>query len=294
MSVHTGEPTHNSHEDVNWPPASSLLHRSVLHKRASAEVLVGSARRTESGAAFTVELPPTHSTVLRGSPRVPPVLMLEAVRQLGIATAHYLLSTPLEWAFIANAMSLQWLTDPVSFPAFGPVQLEAHVQAVDITARNGAPSGLTAQASLDQDGDSVAHAAGKLTFVPPATYRAIRHHAHMPSSRGSRTDFQHLTNVQQGPATLTAQVGWDWRDRFYFDHDADHVPGMVIAAAACEAQHLLSDGCEARAVQMEFVQYAELDVPIDVAARNTDGLRSPVFVAFSQCSEPIAEATFAP
>lgn len=291
MSLHTGEPTHTPPDDANCSPAS-LLHRSLLHKRASAEVLVGSAHRTKDGAAFTIELPPTHSTVPRGSRRVPPVLMLEAARQLGIATAHCVLSAPLGWAFIANAISLHWLTEPVCFPTFGPIELEAHVEAVDVPTRNGRPCGLTAEASLGQEGHTVAHAAGRLTFVPPATYRAIRHRAHLPSSRDTRTDDQPLRNIRQTPGQLTAQVGWDWRDRFYFDHDADHVPGMVIAAAACEAQHLFGDGPTPSTLQMEFTRYAELDLPIDVAARTTGGAGAQVLVAFSQGGDPIGDATF--
>ena len=290
MSVHPGEPTRTP--SGNCPPASLLLHRSLLHKRASAEVLIGSPRRTDDGAAFTVELPPTHSTVRGGSTKVPPVLMLEAVRQLGIATAHCLLSASLEWAFIANGMSLHWLTEPVCFPTFGPIELEAEVEAADVPIRNGTPAGLPAHASLGQGGHTVAHAEGRLTFVPPRTYRAIRHRAHLSSSRDTRPDPQPLRHVRQAPGQLTAQVGWDWRNRFYFDHDADHVPGMVIAAAACEAQRLLSDGPDPSTLQMEFSRYAELDLPIDVAACTKGGARPPVFVTLSQAGEAIGDATF--
>ena len=66
---------------------------------------------------------------------------------------------------------------------------------------------------------------------------------------------------------------------------------MVIAAAACEAQRLLSDGPDPSTLQMEFSRYAELDLPIDVAACTKGGARPPVFVTLSQAGEAIGDAT---
>lgn len=291
MSVHTREPSQTPLGSDELP-VSSLVHRSLLHKRASAEVLIWAPRRTCDGTTFTVELPPTHRTVRLGSTKIPLVLLLEAVRQLGIAVAHYELSAPLGSAFIANSMSLHWMGDPVSFPAYGPVEFEAQVRAVDIKTRNGAVSGLTAEARLDHDGRPVACAAGGLSFVPQATYRAIRRHAHVSTSRDMRTDAEPLMNVQRHPGWRSAQVGWDWRDRFYFDHDADHLPGIVLVAAACEAQRLLSGEREPAAVTADFSRYAELDVPIDIAARPDDHAAGSIRVTFTQDTELIANAIF--
>lgn len=292
MSVHTSDPPPTV-RDASALPVSTLLHRSLLHKRASAEVLVGEPRRTDDGVVFVVELPPTHSTVRRGSSRVPTILLLEAVRQLGIATAHCLLQAPLGWAFIANAMSLHWLVDPIAFPSYGPVELDAQVRADGVTTRYGVPCGLTAEARLDQDGCTVAHAAGRLSFVPPTAYRAIRRHAHLPSSRDTRTDPEPLRNVQRTEGRLAAQVGWNWCDRFYFDHDTDHVPGMVLAAAVCQAQHSLSEDREPAGLCMEFDRYAELDTPVDLAAHVTNGSPRSILVTLTQAGDAIGHAEFA-
>lgn len=176
---------------------SKLMHKSLVHKFASAEVFVGEPNELPEGVLFPVELPPAHRTVDTECTIVPSILLLEAVRQLGIATAHHLLATPLDWAFIANTMILRWLPSPLPFPPFGPLEFDAHAKALDVTTRNGAPSGLTAEAHLSYEGKIVAYAAGKLTLIPPATYLAIRRHARVRSCSGTRTDASSLLEIER-------------------------------------------------------------------------------------------------
>lgn len=289
MSVPTAEPPQGQIvEDVR--PDSILLHRSLVHKRASAEVLVGRPRREGSELGFTVELPQAHWTMGIGSDRVPPILILEAVRQLGLATAHYGLSTPQGWRFIAHSMALEWLTTPVRFPQYGPLEMQAIVRPVDVSTRKGQVAGLTAEARLEHEGREVAVASGRMSFLPVNTYRAVRRNARRTTSRGTRTDTDALRDIHVDGRELRAEVGWDWRDRFHFDHDSDHVPGMVLAASACRAQHVLTDGNEPSLIDIEFARYAELDRPVHVVATTDQASARPVCVTFMQDEHLVARA----
>lgn len=257
-----------------------LLEAAVVHKTVPSEVLIGDYRATEYGAHLGIILPPTHRTTPVGAAAPPAVLLLEVVRQLGIATAHLLLHVPADWVFIANSIQFAWDEEPVSFPAHGPIELVAEVEATNLERRRGVVSRLTARADIVEPGGlRVASASGALSCIPARAYRAIRRNAHLRSSQHTRTEPMALNAARRDRGILTASIGWDWRDRFQFDHDADHIPGMVLAAAVIEAYKDLGEGEDPRSMSVVLHRYAELDTqPALTAQSANDGRRVEVVV----------------
>jgi len=245
-----------------------LLEASIVHKTVPSEVLIGDYDPVDHGARFWVSLPPTHRTVPVGASTPPAVLLLELVRQLGIATAHLALQVPPEWVFIANSIQFSWLNEPMGFPPHGPLLVVADVQTTDLRRRKGVVSRLAMRASIRCAGGSlVAKADGALSCLPRASYRVIRRNARHGSSQHTRTDKAVLNAVERSGNTLSASIGWDWRDRFQFDHDADHLPGMVLAAAVIDAHKEFSGGVEPYQMSVILHQYAELDCQPILTAR---------------------------
>ncbi|MFZ2749519.1 MAG: AfsA-related hotdog domain-containing protein [Propioniciclava sp.] len=268
----------------------TLLEASVVHKTVPSEVLIGGYRQTGQGAHFGIILPPTHRTTPVGAAAPPAVLLLEVVRQLGIATAHLLLHVPADWVFIANSIQFAWAEDPVSFPSHGPIELMAEVEVTNIARRRGVVSRLTAHADIiDLEGFSVASASGTLSCIPASAYRAIRRNAHLRSSQHTRTDPAMLDVTRRDHEGLTASIGWDWRDRFQFDHDVDHIPGMVLAAAVVEAYKDLAGGSDPRRMSVLLHRYAELDTQPTLTAQFA-GNGSRVGLTVTQDGNPVVTA----
>lgn len=287
----TTDPIHDIRKVVG---STALLSPRLVHKRTPSEVLVGDYRRRGDEARFTLAIPPTHRIVPVGAQTPSPILLLEAARQAGIAATHLLLGVPSEWTFVPKAMAFSWLTEPTHFPDYGPLELCAVLWVEDIVPKNGRICELAVCTSLSQDGSTLATATGRLTCMSAKIRRLLRRRAHLASSWNTRTDTDFLLNVRTEANSMSADIGWDYRDRFQFDHDADHVPGMHLFAAAYEAHRRLTKDATPQHYEIYFTQFAELDGPVHIHAEHSPGINPITRATITQFGHNLAKVSFRP
>jgi hypothetical protein len=70
---------------------------------------------------------------------------------------------------------------------------------------------------------------------------------------------------------ISMVVEVDQKDTFFFDHNIDHVPGMVLVEAALEAVAPDADSADGTSVLMrlEFTKICELDTPVQLKCIET-------------------------
>jgi hypothetical protein len=78
-----------------------------------------------------------------------------------------------------------------------------------------------------------------------------------------------------------------------FDHPVDHVPGMVLIEAACQAASARVYPREYRALSVtsEFYRYAEFGSPCVITLQDDPDDAAAVRVTGTQEGEPVYEAT---
>lgn len=265
-----------------------LLHRQFVHKVAASEVLIlGGEEVLPDLWRFSFEIPRGH--VANGYPvakQVPLLLGLELVRQSGIAVAHFAESIPLDWKFLLRSIAFSWADSPPQYTPFEPFRGTLDVGLTARRFRGGVVSGLMAHVRLDSQETEIASGSGDIDFLPPKTYRALRRAS---SGLLTRSVESPLLHTEVAPNALTATLGLDTEDPFIFDHDSDHVPGMLLAKAAIHAHQTVTRGSACEGIRMQCHRFAELHLTVRVdSRRNRPGSSA---TRFTQDGDLVAEVT---
>ncbi|MFM9368794.1 ScbA/BarX family gamma-butyrolactone biosynthesis protein [Streptomyces sp. Da 82-17] len=267
--------------------ADAHVPRTLVHKAADREVLL-SAAQPLADDRFAVWMRWPHDHLLHGRSADgvrDSLIVVETMRQAGIYLSHRYHGVPMDHAFVLHSFEYD-LSAPIRDLGNG-----ADV-VLDITVRRepGKPDRfkLASEAELLVGGRSVGRAGMSWQALAPKHYAVVRHRcAGVPSL----ADF---TAPPADPAPLRPEaVGRDredavligdcpeepgsWRLRMdtghpaLFDHESDHVPGMVIVesfrqAVLVEAAKRAPDGWELRAMHTTFASFGELDQPVTVSA----------------------------
>ncbi|NBE54041.1 ScbA/BarX family gamma-butyrolactone biosynthesis protein [Streptomyces boluensis] len=261
--------------------------RTLVHKAAAREVLLSAAHPLgDDRFALWVRWPHDHLLHGRdaGGAR-DSLIVVETMRQAGIYLSHRFHGVPMDHAFVLHSFEFQ-LSAPIRDLGNGSDVV------LDITVRRepGRPDRfrLTSEADLLVGGRSVGRAAMRWDALAPRQYAVVRHRlAGVPSL----ADF--TAPPVTAPALTPAAVGRDrddavlladcpeqsgsWRllldtgHPALFDHESDHVPGMVIVeafrqAVLVEAAKDNSDDWGIRAMHTTFASFGELDQPVTVSA----------------------------
>ena len=265
-----------------------LLRRQFVHKAAAAEVLIlESEKITTDRWRFSFEIPRGH--VANGYPvskRVPLLLGLELVRQSGIAVAHFAESVPLDWRFLLRSIAFSWDATAPAYPLFEPFRGTLDVTLTTRRFRRGAVSGLSADLRLTSRGTQIASGSGDIDFVTPKTYRVVRR---APSGPRVRSADPPLLDTEVVSNVLTARLGIDTDDPFVFDHDSDHVPGMLLAKVAVLAHATVIPGGSCAGISLRCHRFAELDRTVRVSTRQDH--RGFSTTRFTQDGGLVAEAS---
>ena len=215
----------------------------------------------------------------------PTLLGLEVTRQLGLLMGHRAGGIPLDWAFLLNELSFQGSEPFARAIATRASEMTAAVHISNARVHAGRCDEMTAHAVFELDGEEVATGSGSFRCVPRRTYEALRRrNLRVPRQADPTTDGA-LDEVSVDGTDLQAHLGWPSANRLIFDHDVDHVPGMLFAQAGIEAHEHLT-GEPPHNVSLVCPRFAEIAEVVSISARR---FGKHVATAAAQAEESVAE-----
>ncbi|GHI10398.1 adhesin [Streptomyces cellostaticus] len=256
------------------------MPREYVHRASLAEVFLTSCTRIhESRFVLTGQWPRAHTFFLSADGRRhDPMQIAETMRQVGLHLAHAEFDVPLGHHFVMWDMSF---VSHVEHLGVGrtPSDLVLEATCVDVVRRGNRLVEFRLVITIERDGHLVANGGGRFTCISDATYRRLRGSA--PATDPSPyqpvplapSDFGRTLRRDVVLAPTGTPGRWrlnaDTSHPILFDHDGDHVPGMVLLEAARQAAcALLPPGSTLipATVSTEFQRYAEFTSPCWIEA----------------------------
>ncbi|HEX2903255.1 MAG TPA: ScbA/BarX family gamma-butyrolactone biosynthesis protein [Jatrophihabitans sp.] len=262
--------------ELDW---SRTVDRRLVHRDALAEVLLTDlVRRGESSFEVAAQWPRSHRVYRPDADgRHDPMLILETVRQTGLALSHFGFGVDRDQYSIMRDIGFTLTPDCEPRTELAATNIAISVECVDIRMLSGSLRTMTVILDFRHGEKRFATGTGTLTWMSPATFRALRE--------------RHRTQLPDGPVTVAVPSPSRWRSAadsliaapdpafprrrllvpldhpVYFDHPLDHVPGLLLIDAAWQAaSQTLPAGYRLLGCHMECPSFTELapDVLIDV------------------------------
>ncbi|MBD0676361.1 ScbA/BarX family gamma-butyrolactone biosynthesis protein [Streptomyces sp. CBMA156] len=234
-----------------------------------------------------------------------PVLLAETIRQAGLLIGHAGFGVPRGHQFVMEDLSYA-LGEP-GLPGLavtpGPVSLMLGVGCEDVRMRHGGLVSLRVRIEVTREGRPIGHGTGQLRVLSPASYARLRGPARrvVPPRPPAPAAPELVGRVQPADVVLSPTLAPDtWLLRadvthpVLFDHELDHVPGMLVLEAARQAAQRLCHPEPVVPVELvtSFGRYIELDRPCFVRAATepaATGGRPAVLVQLLQDGRTAAE-----
>ncbi|WP_316523412.1 ScbA/BarX family gamma-butyrolactone biosynthesis protein [Kitasatospora brasiliensis] len=234
-----------------------------------------------------------------------PVLLAETIRQAGLLIGHAGFGVPRGHHFAMEDLAYA-LGEP-GLPGLavtaGPASLMLTVGCEDVRMRGGELASLRVRIEVTRDGGPLGHGTGQLRVISPASYARLRGPARRttaprlpapaaPELVGRAQPADVVLSPTLAPDTWLLRA--DATHPVLFDHELDHVPGMLVLEAARQAAQRLRHPEPVVPVELvtSFDHYIELDRPCFVRAipegDPADG-RLPVRVLLFQDGRTVAE-----
>lgn len=270
----------------------AIFDKRVVHRHHDREVFLDSPRVGDGEVSFGFHMDPSHRELAASNGDVPLVVMVEASRQLGIAASHLLGSVPIDMAAVATRLGFSWKTSPITLG----VLTSSHTRAtVRFTRFSSAPDDtytVDLESRITCHRQLIGTAWGAITWVNRRVYRKLRGRGVLNSTSDTFREPGFIAGRLHTPRWVQGQLTWNCTNTFYFDHHSDHVPGMVFAAAALEAHHLLPKAGPPRYIDLNFAHYGELDKPVNIESE-LDNPRKPqgTSATFTQGNKAICTTT---
>jgi hypothetical protein len=251
-----------------------------------AEVLVTGLRRLDDDV-HTVALhwPGTHAFYAPAAQNYSPLLFIEGVRQALSVVSHVGLDVPMDYR-----MSWEFLESEVAPDALragtDPATVEMAVTHESVTRRRSGSVRVSAHARATREDMPLGTARVNYTALPPAIYKWFRGgYADAPQAfaralpplppitptlAGRTSERDVVLATGDGPRRWLLRA--DTSHPVLFDHTHDHIPGMVLLEAACQA--VQADAAPERVtpvtVNSTFSRYVELDLPCWIVTEPAD------------------------
>ncbi|MGW7575883.1 ScbA/BarX family gamma-butyrolactone biosynthesis protein [Streptomyces sp. NPDC054765] len=278
MSTSTASAVAKS-EPLSW---SRTVERELVHRTSVAEVLLTDVRPTDTAHVFlaAASWPRAHATFPRdGSQRHSPLILVETLRQLGLYIPLRFYAVPA--AFRAVITDLYFHLSPAD-------ELPARAGATEITccarvsavrrAADASAVGLRLNVTFAACGVTFGRGGGGVRFLDGARFAALRAGSAVdavparPAEATYRPPPARLTvNHPHDGVLALDEAGLlvspaDPLHPFFFDHPADHVPGMVLLEAARQAASYRSRGrlSRPRSGRLKASRFTELAPPARV------------------------------
>lgn len=281
--------------------SSETVPRFLVHKLAVHEVLLTEHRRVgESSFALSAQVPVMHGFYSDGRSDYHDLMLLtELLRQTGILVAHEYHGVPFGQHFVFRGLGF-------AVHDVGATRIEGGAQDALILAEigdrkdyKGALGGYVVSARIFIGGIEAAGGWAGVNFMAPDAYRGFR--AKVRAGRDLTSGVDDTRVVPGDPracgkhdprnAVLSklAPAGGDWEreasvlvdlgHRCLFDHELDHIPGMLLLEAA--KQMAVATIAEVTgeppellvpvSVDGAFRTFAELELPLGCRARIEPG-----------------------
>ncbi len=250
----------------------ALIDNSAAHRSTRSESLVWAIGRASEGSEGSkgqtwyadVEIPRSHWLCHPVPDVVPVTLLAEAFRQAGLAICVAGLGMGQSVHFVVSTMTVQVETTSLHFPRFGALEERLEVTFADIGFRKGVPHILNVDYVLP--GLASGHVDARI--LTDRDYRVLRRNA-LPLDDEIREPATELIDVVERDGDhLTARLGVNESDPFFFDHPVDHLPGMLLFHSAARI-HENEYGVQPRFLTIEFPAFGEFRVETNVQAHFT-------------------------
>jgi 2-oxo-3-(phosphooxy)propyl 3-oxoalkanoate synthase len=295
--------------------------RELVHKSGIAEVFLTDHRPLgDLRFACGAQLPLMHAFYSDSVTEHHPLQVLtEATRQATILVAEQYLDLPSDHRALLHDVELN-VEDPDAIRVDGcPATAEILVELVDCRETAGAVSGFTAATRMALGDLEAVTGVISASVQTATTYRDMRRHQRAaraldltvrsrvapcePRACGKRRRSSVLiARPRRAPdGALEAALAVDLRHPSLFDHEQDHLPGMLLLEAATQiaiaaaaqrggapTEELVAVGCRA-----EFGQFAELELPVACRARldrGPNGAPAHVDVSLEQPDAEVCHA----
>lgn len=269
--------------------------RRLVHRQSPDEVFITSPVRIPGvGHAFALR-PPLQHPLFRpeAGGALNPLLFVEALRQGGILLGHESRGIPLDHKFVFQAIT-------AAFPPSDEGLLSTTGAPIMLTMQLGEAEGRAGRGSLRL---TVEGWCGDRRFAEAsATFRSVSHGAYMRLRAGRSTTTVEAKAPATPPEPLPRQPAYGVSEEYlrvdhahptFFDHDVDHLPGLLLIQGALNAAGVASADCwdDLRAFRLTFLRYAELHEPtlLSTTSHGDRGLRV-VDVHISQVGQLVAVA----
>lgn len=230
------------------------VDHSAAHRSTQSELLVSRLhRRSDTVWAVDLSLPRSHWLCHPTPGIVPLTLIVEALRQAGMAVCIAGFRMDPTVHFIISSLSVRTDRRQLVFPRFGAFDCVATVSFTDIILRKGRPFRLEVDYAI---GDAVtAHISAQV--LSDADYRTVRRNAQPLGETIVDASAALLIDPVRDDESAAALLGVNEADPFFFDHPVDHLPGMLLLHAAV-ALHEYATGTPAATLDVAFPAFAEL------------------------------------
>ena len=261
-----------------------LIDRSAAHRSTRSESLVWAIEAvSETSWRADVEIPRSHWLCHPAPDRVPVTLLAEAFRQAGLAICVAGLGMGQSVHFVVSSMTVRVVPESLRFPRFGALEGTLNVQFAGVKHRKGIPHVLAVEYELP----GIASGRVDARVLVDRDYRAIRRNAAALDGEVHAFGGELIEPIAREADRVTARLGVDESDPFFFDHPVDHLPGMLLLHSAA-VMHEQEHGVPPRFLRVAFPAFGELRAETVVcAAVSAHG----VDAEFTQDGRLIATAT---
>lgn len=273
---------------------TSTVPRTLVHKQAIEQVfLTDSAQRGDDEFLVAAQLPRTHLFFNEPNACASYDLMLltELKRQATVAIGHRYLEIPYGHRFVWRWLDMALDEDVRIGDACSRLVLEQTVR--DREYRDGTLASWRSDTTLFVDGERVGYANATAAVMPDPVYQRIRAKIRDRKPVAGAEPLDPITPTEPSdvgrinPANvviarpeetsdgrLCADMVLDLGHPCFFDHELDHVPGMLLletlrqSALAAVARRHGFDASELymTAIEADFIDFGELELQLSASA----------------------------
>ncbi|MGW0560696.1 ScbA/BarX family gamma-butyrolactone biosynthesis protein [Streptomyces sp. NPDC003016] len=257
----------SGYDQVDRYDGIDALKKYVHLHREEAVLLTGWSSRGSDRYTVTARWP-----AAAGGP-CEPWLVTQTIRQSCLVVAHAERSVPLAHQTLMERLDFSLARD-YRVPRDEPVDL-----TVDVFCRSTGHRSMRVELTLLHAGRPVGESVVDFSWIAPAVYRRLRgEHLHVAWGEGPvpapvaahTVGRDHASDVVLAPAGRPGrwQLRTDVGNAVLYDHPVDHVPGLVLIEAACQAAQALTGPAVFCPVEVAstYARYVEFDVPCWIEA----------------------------
>ncbi|MFJ9246620.1 ScbA/BarX family gamma-butyrolactone biosynthesis protein [Streptomyces sp. NPDC101776] len=277
------------HLTLNW---DSCVSRTLVHRRAVAEVLLTDARALgDDQFLLAAQWPRSYATSRTGAGGGPgsssgsgcderhdPILAAETIRQVGLYICQRFLGAPSTSRPVIRSVGFRLDNDTEPVVGYGATDVLCRAEVFDVRRADDVPwpVALSVRIQLSAAGREFGSAFGRVRVLSEEEYETFRgpnaaagpvpddvHRRPSPTEVWVPSPGDVMLVRDPSGALLVAPA--DLRHPRFFDHPSDHVPGMVLLEAARQAACLAGaspgrlSGCHMRALR-----FTEWNSPVHV------------------------------